>query len=64
MGVLMFFVHTSMVLMLSLERTRLSGRALFGAFYLRRAFRLYPFSMACVISAMLVSRTPTGIVRH
>src|SRR5579862_7304253 len=36
MGVLIFFVHTSMVLMLSLERTKLEGKALFGAFYLRR----------------------------
>jgi peptidoglycan/LPS O-acetylase OafA/YrhL len=58
MGVLIFFVHTSMVLMLSLERTKLEGKALFGAFYLRRFFRLYPLSMFCVTMAMLLHRTP------
>ncbi|MBV9085507.1 MAG: acyltransferase, partial [Acidobacteriaceae bacterium] len=56
MGVLIFFVHTSFVLMLSLERTKLSGRRLFGAFYIRRMFRLYPLSMFCVTVAMIVSR--------
>lgn len=58
MGVLTFFVHTSMVLMLSLERTRLEGRQLLGSFYLRRLFRIYPFSMLCVTVAMLLHRTP------
>jgi peptidoglycan/LPS O-acetylase OafA/YrhL len=58
MGVLIFFVHTSMVLMLSLERTKLEGKALFGAFYLRRFFRLYPLSMFCVTAAMLLHRAP------
>jgi peptidoglycan/LPS O-acetylase OafA/YrhL len=58
MGVLIFFVHTSMVLMLSLERTKLEGKALFGAFYLRRFFRLYPLSMFCVTVAMLLHRSP------
>lgn len=56
MGVLIFFVHTSFVLMLSLERTTLTGKHLFGAFYLRRAFRIYPLSMACVTVAMLLQR--------
>ncbi|MBS1853817.1 MAG: acyltransferase [Acidobacteria bacterium] len=66
MGVLIFFVHTSMVLMLSLERTKLRGRALFGSFYLRRAFRLYPLSMCCVTFAMILSRAPQldATVRH
>ncbi len=66
MGVLMFFVHTSMVLMLSLERTKLEGKALFGAFYLRRFFRIYPLAMFCVTGAMLLSRSPdvTNPVRH
>ena len=58
MGVLIFFVHTSMVLMLSLERTKLEGKALYGAFCLRRFFRLYPLSMFCVTVAMLLSRAP------
>lgn len=56
MGVLIFFVHTSMVLMLSLERTRLAGKDLVGAFYLRRFFRLYPLSMFCVTCAMVLGR--------
>ena len=47
-GVLLFFVHTSLVLMMSLERIELSGRPLFRAFYIRRFFRIYPLSMACV----------------
>jgi peptidoglycan/LPS O-acetylase OafA/YrhL len=66
MGVLIFFVHTSMVLMLSLERTRLQGRALFGSFYLRRLFRIYPLSMFCVTCAMILNRSPeVGVsVRH
>lgn len=54
LGVIIFFVHTSFVLMLSLERTKLEGKRLFGAFYLRRAFRLYPLSMACVTAVMLL----------
>lgn len=58
MGVLIFFVHTSMVLMLSLERTDMTGKALFGTFYLRRFFRLYPLSMFCVTVAMLLHRAP------
>lgn len=58
MGVLTFFVHTSMVLMLSLERTKLSGKALFGSFYLRRGFRIYPLSIFCVTVAMVLKRTP------
>ena len=58
MGVLIFFVHTSMVLMLSLERTKLGGKDLFGAFYLRRFFRIYPLSMFCVTVAMLLHRSP------
>jgi len=66
MGVLIFFVHTSMVLMLSLERTKLEGKALFGAFYLRRFFRLYPLSMFCVTTAMLfsLSRASNPIYYH
>ena len=58
MGVLTFFVHTSMVLMLSLERTRLQGKQLFASFYLRRFFRLYPLSIFCVTVAMVLHRTP------
>lgn len=65
MGVLIFFVHTSMVLMLSLERTKLQGTALFRAFYLRRLFRLYPLAICCVTAAMAFSLSPDGTpIRH
>ena len=66
MGVLIFFVHTSMVLMLSLERTKLAGKALFGSFYMRRFFRIYPFSMFCVTLAMVLGRAPemAAPIRH
>lgn len=66
MGVLIFFVHTSMVLMLSLERTKATGSTLFGSFYLRRAFRIYPLSIFCVCIAMIVQRSPelSEGVRH
>ncbi len=57
MGVLTFFVHTSLVLMLSMERTKIEGKALFAAFYLRRFFRLYPLSMFCVTVAMFLNRS-------
>jgi peptidoglycan/LPS O-acetylase OafA/YrhL len=63
LGVLMFFVHTSIVLMRSLERSEeRNGGTLFGDFYIRRAFRIYPLSIACVllVSAFGVPQTPGG----
>lgn len=38
-GVLLFFVHTSLVLMRSMERSRLWGGALLTNFYVRRIFQ-------------------------
>ena len=60
MGVLIFFVHTSMVLMLSLERSGQNLKELFGSFYVRRIFRIYPLSITCVTLAFVFNLTPDG----
>lgn len=54
LGVLLFFVHTALVLMWSLERSGLEGWRLPVAFYIRRIFRLYPLSMVCVLLACVI----------
>ncbi|HWO24068.1 MAG TPA: acyltransferase [Kofleriaceae bacterium] len=52
-GVLAFFVHTSLVLMYSLERTSGTGTgAWFRRFYLRRGFRIYPLALTCVVAVV------------
>lgn len=52
-GVVLFFVHTSFVLMASLERLEASGFTrtwpLTAAFATRRLFRIYPLSIVCVL---------------
>lgn len=45
-GVFLFFVHTSLVLLLSFDR---SARWTVPSFYVRRAFRIYPLSIVCVV---------------
>jgi peptidoglycan/LPS O-acetylase OafA/YrhL len=58
LGVLIFFVHTSYVLMLSLERHRGEG-GLFRTFMVRRILRLFPAS-ALVVVAIVALRLPAG----
>jgi len=50
MGVMIFFVHTCYVLMLSLERQWKDQTAaqLFGSFMVRRVFRIYPLSISII----------------
>lgn len=52
-GVFMFFVHTSLVLMWSLER-----KPHMVDFYIRRIFRIYPLAIAAIALA-LIFRIPT-----
>jgi peptidoglycan/LPS O-acetylase OafA/YrhL len=54
LGVLMFFVHTSLVLTQSIERRGIGGSRMFGQFYLLRFFRIYPLSIVAVGLAYLV----------
>ncbi|HEY4381158.1 MAG TPA: acyltransferase [Acidobacteriaceae bacterium] len=49
LGVLFFFVHTSLVLMFSMDRLGLSGTSLYRVFSIRRIFRIYPLSIVCVL---------------
>src|SRR5262245_3673219 len=57
MGVLAFFVHTSLVLMYSLERLakRPAGRPIALRFYIRRLFRIYPLAIVTVVAALLLA---------
>jgi peptidoglycan/LPS O-acetylase OafA/YrhL len=51
-GVLLFFVHTCLVLMYSMERSHLTGRPLVANFATRRIFRIYPLSILAVLTAL------------
>ena len=51
-GVLIFFVHTCLVLMHSMQRGKLDGLPLFVDFYTRRVTRIYPLSVLAVLTAV------------
>src|SRR5580692_6250213 len=53
-GVFIFFVHTALVLMWSLER-----RPHTLDFYIRRVFRIYPLAIVAIVIALLF-RAPVG----
>ena len=57
-GVLLFFVHTSLVLMYSMQRSHLTGFALVKDFYIRRFFRIYPLSILAVLTAVALHLSP------
>ena len=65
-GVLLFFVHTCLVLMMSMERLNLHGWRLFASFYTRRIFRIYPLSICCVVAVVLlqIPRMPWDVAFH
>ena len=57
-GVLIFFVHTSLVLMLSLHRQSGEGSGLFFRFYVRRIFRIYPLAIV-IVAIMIAGSVPS-----
>jgi peptidoglycan/LPS O-acetylase OafA/YrhL len=56
LGVLLFFIHTSLVLMMSLDR--LGPVNLFQRFYIRRVFRIYPLAIAAIALALFFHIPP------
>jgi peptidoglycan/LPS O-acetylase OafA/YrhL len=58
-GVLIFFIHTSLVLMMSMRRLELEQRAVKKRavirFYVRRMFRIYPLAMFTVVAVLAMN---------
>ena len=59
-GVLLFFVHTALVLMGSLERQG-ERQDWVRAFYIRRAFRIYPLAIATILGVALFAVPPRSV---
>lgn len=53
-GVLAFFVHTSLVLMYSLDRLAAEPGSLAPRFYVRRLFRIYPLAIVCIVAVLVL----------
>lgn len=62
-GVVIFFVHTCLVLMLSLERHGSNFGKLFFSFMIRRCFRIYPLSIL-VVTTVIAFRLPMAGITH
>jgi peptidoglycan/LPS O-acetylase OafA/YrhL len=68
LGVLMFFTHTALVLMASIERLERSAQSRWDwmkQFYVRRAFRIYPLAILAVlvvVAAAIPVHVPHGQV--
>jgi peptidoglycan/LPS O-acetylase OafA/YrhL len=66
-GVIIFFVHTSCVLMSSLNRLEsehADDRALFTAFWIKRLFRIYPLAVLTVMLVALFHVPPDPDLRY
>ena len=66
LGVMVFFVHTSLVLMMSMERSVAAKVNSVRTFYLRRAFRIYPLSILTVlaVTCMHIPADPFHAFQH
>jgi peptidoglycan/LPS O-acetylase OafA/YrhL len=62
-GVLIFFVHTSLVLMFSLDRqwNQRGKHGLFSTFMVRRCFRIFPLSVV-VLVVIIVFHVPQAVL--
>lgn len=58
-GVSIFFVHTSLVLFGSMSRAGAMDRIALYQFYAKRAFRIYPLAIICVVLVVLLDLPPS-----